>query len=188
MLRTVVELLDKRLATEHGLLKVVTELDSGGGTCLHALVAEGATAQVIDVLVEFHLLLAVGHLDHALGHRDGAIGARTLARATRYAAMTALLVVDKLQRAAKAFRNLQRGAIFGILLRHLASNEFATGNRHSLQQATNACEDGTEIFFNAHVSFSTCGYLGARPIAVLLFCCFIDVPAVVSGTLFYRFT
>ena len=48
---------------EHGLLEVVGELDGVKRTCRHAQLAECAAAKVVEILVEFALLLSVGQLD-----------------------------------------------------------------------------------------------------------------------------
>ena len=59
-------------------------------------VAERATSQVVHILVEFHLFLAVRHVDRACGDGDGAIGAIALAGAARGALVVTLVIVDKL--------------------------------------------------------------------------------------------
>ena len=63
-LRTIVQLFDKSLACEYSLLEIIGKFQCVLRTCGDTEHAECATAQIIRILVEFTLLLAIGKLYH----------------------------------------------------------------------------------------------------------------------------
>ena len=136
-----IELLAQFAAREDGVLVSIDELNRIVRAGTHAQLAEKAAAQIVFVTVEYLAGLTRLLVGHLLGDDiDRSVGTVHLADAAGNATMLVLVVVDHDQLAAEAVRNLQRGTIFGVLLRRLAPEKDLDRGAHTHQQGAQAAE------------------------------------------------
>ena len=91
-------------AVEYGMLEVLVERNGIVRAGIDAKLAEYARTEVVFVLRQYLLFLAVFRFYRLARHLDGVVGASRLAQAAGHAMVFVLLVVGHCQRAAETFR------------------------------------------------------------------------------------
>ncbi len=120
------------------MFEVVVEFDGVGRTACHAELAEGAGAEVVEILFELLFLCALGGVDHFRLNRDCTVGAGAFARAAGDAFVVAFGVVDKVEFGAESLGRMVGKTVLGIALRYFRCNEFFAGYFHAFYEACDA--------------------------------------------------
>ena len=154
MAARVVQRQDQLGAVVNGVLEVLVERDGIVRAGVDAQLAEDARAEVVLILGQYFLLLAVFGRDGLAGHLDGAIGASHLAQAAGNAVVFVVLVVGHGQCPAETVEHLQFLPVLGILFRHLFREEFTHGRLQADAQAAHPLHQTIKIsiffFHNSH--------------------------------------
>lgn len=132
-------------AVEHCMFEAGIERNRIVRASCDTELAEHARTEVVLVLCQYLLFLAVFSLYHFTRHRDGIVGACHLAQPARYAAMLVLVVMRHGQRTTEAIEHLQCRTVLGILLRHLPAAEDGHGSFHTRQQGADAMHQSAQI-------------------------------------------
>lgn len=100
-------------AVEYGMLEVLVERNGIVRAGIDAKLAEYARTEIVFVLRQYLLFLAVFRFYRLARHLDGVVGASRLAQAAGHAMVFVLLVVGHCQRAAETFGEFQRLPVSG---------------------------------------------------------------------------
>ncbi len=138
-------MLHKSAAVEDGVLKVIYELDCAEVAGIYTELTEHAVTQVILVIEQQFLLLAVGSSDRGGCDFYGAVGADLLAHRAGAALVLAVFILWHHEHTAMTLGDMLRLAVLWVLLRHLGSQELAHGNVHTRQQGLDSLYGTAEI-------------------------------------------
>ena len=140
-------------AVEYGMLEVLVERNGIVRAGIDAKLAEYARTEVVLVLRQYLLFLAVFRFYRLARHLDGVVGASRLAQAAGHAMVFVLLVVGHCQRAAETFGEFQRLPVFRILFGGLLPPENGHGGFHARQQGSDTVYEAAYVrimFFFFH--------------------------------------
>ena len=150
MAARVVEHFDQLRAIEHRIFVALVESDSTMWASTCAEHAEHAATQVVLILHEAFLLLAVGSFVKFAGYFNAAVRALHLAKSATHALMLILLVVGHCERTAEAVEHHVRVAVFGVLLGDFGSEELTHGRFQTSAEAFQAVNHSAYITFFFH--------------------------------------
>ena len=149
-----IELTHQFVAREDRMLELVVELDRSVRAGAHAKLAVETASDVVHVFGKhplfFTLLVGYGLGDHL----DRSVRAVHLTDPAGYALVLVVRIVRHDQLPAETVEDLQRIAVFGILLGRLLTEENPYRNAHPLQQRRQPAEKGTYVILKSiHIPF-----------------------------------
>lgn len=136
---------DQFRAVEHSMLKILVERDGIVRAGIHTELAEHARTEVVFVLNQYLLFLAVFRFNHLAGHLDSVVGTSHLAQTASYTPMFIFIIMGHGQRATETVGEFQCRAVFRILFGSLSSAEYGHGCLHTCQQRSDAVYESADI-------------------------------------------
>ena len=125
-------------AVEYGMLEVLVERNGIVRAGIDAKLAEYARTEVLFVLRQYLLFLAVFRFYRLARHLDGVVGTSHLAQTASYTPMFIFIIMGHGQRATETVGEFQCRAVFRILFGSLSSAEYGHGCFHTCQQRSDA--------------------------------------------------